>query len=96
MRDVAIVSFAQLRGDPEEGLRVLVRTTPSPEYANRFADVQRTLNEQIDALDAQSPDIFVPADFEFVYKKNTTLVVPITVTDDFRVERVAVHVRRSA
>jgi serine/threonine protein kinase len=81
-------------GDPEAGLRELTGVTPSPPFAQRFAEARQALTDQLAAMDAAPPEIFVPSDLQLKYRKNMTFVVPITVTDDYRIERVAAHFRR--
>jgi hypothetical protein len=81
------------RGEPDEGLRVLAAAKPSPEFIGEFAAAQSRLQEQLTALDADSPRIVLQEGFEPRFKKNTTIVVPITVTDDYRVARVVVGLR---
>jgi hypothetical protein len=82
-------------GDPEGALRVLAGVTPTEEFNGRFERARRTLTDQLASMDAQPPEIFVPTDLEMILRKNTTFVVPITVTDDYRVERVIAHVRKN-
>jgi serine/threonine protein kinase len=80
-------------GDPEEGLRQLAATTPSADFSSRFAQARQVLEAQLATLDAQPPDLELPPDFAPEFRKKETIVVPITVTDDYRVERVVVFVR---
>jgi serine/threonine protein kinase len=80
-------------GDPEEGLRQLAATTPSADFSQRFAQARQVLGAQLATLDAQPPELELPPDFAPEFRKKETVVVPITVTDDYRVERVAVFVR---
>jgi serine/threonine protein kinase len=80
-------------GDPEAGLKQLAATTPSGNFTQRFADARRILEGQLATLDANAPELELPPDFAPEFRKKETLVVPITVTDDYRVERVVVFVR---
>jgi serine/threonine protein kinase len=80
-------------GNPQEGLRILAGDSPNATFAGRFAEAQKRFEQQIAGLDAQPPEILLPPDFNFAFKKDTTVVVPITVTDDFRVRRVVVFVK---
>lgn len=80
-------------GDPEEGLRQLAATTRSASFSQRFAQARQVLEAQLATLDAQPPELELPPDFAPEFRKKETVVVPITVTDDYRVERVAVFVR---
>jgi hypothetical protein len=89
--DRALAAGAQ--GDPEQGLRVLAGASASGALAGSVAEARDLLEQQLAGLDARPPEIRLPPDFTLAYKKNETVVVPITVTDDYRVERVAVHVR---
>ncbi len=80
-------------GDPEAGLRRLAETTPSADFSQRFAQARRVLEAQLAELDAEPPVLELPPDFTPEFRKKETVVVPITVTDDYRVERVVVFVR---
>jgi len=77
------------RNDPEAGLRTLAGVTPSDGYEIRFESLKLELETQLVDLDAQGPTISVDPGFEPGFKKNETVVVPLTVTDDYRVERVS-------
>jgi hypothetical protein len=81
-------------GKPEEGLRILASDRPNANFSGRFAEARQQLEGQIADLDANPPEILLPPDFQGAFKKNESAVVPITVTDDYRVQRVAVFVRR--
>ena len=82
-----------VRGEPDEGLRVLATVKPSPEFIGEFAAAQSRLQQQLTAVDAEPPTIALREGFEPRFKKNATIVVPITVTDDYRVVRVVVGLR---
>jgi serine/threonine protein kinase len=79
-------------GDPEDGLRRLAEANPDPEWADRYAEAQRHLEDQLAGLDSGFPVIELQDDFELAFKKNQSLVVPLRVSDDYRVERVVVLV----
>jgi hypothetical protein len=81
---------AGTRGDPEEGLRVLAAAAPTIEFAGRFDAMRSQLENQLSTLDGEPPVIVLPEGFKLRYRKGTTIEVPITVTDDYRVERVVV------
>jgi serine/threonine protein kinase len=80
-------------GNPEEGLRILAGDSPNATFEGRFAEARKRLEQQIAGLDAQPPEILLPPDFNFAFKKGTTVVVPITVTDDYQVRSVAVFIK---
>jgi len=80
-------------GDPERGLEILAATRPSPEFKERFASAKRRLEGMIVDLDVEPPRIEIPSDLKLVYKKNETFVVPVSVSDDYGVELVAVYVK---
>jgi hypothetical protein len=84
---------AATRGDPEDGLRMLAATAPSVEFSDQFDAMRTRLEDQLAALDSESPQIVMPEGFQKRYRKNTTIVVPISVTDDYRVERVVVGLK---
>ncbi len=84
---------AGTRGDPEEGLRVLAGTKPSPAFEERFAAARAGLNEQLAALDAQPPEVQIPEGLELEFRKNETVTLVISVADDYRVERVVVFLK---
>ena len=79
---------AGTRDDPELGLRVLGGTAPTAPYSERFAALRARLEGQLAAMDANPPTISLPPDFDPVIRKNETVVVPLDVRDDYRVERV--------
>lgn len=81
-------SEAGERDDPELGLRVLAGSLPTEPYAQRFGALRVSLEDQLAAMDADPPRISLPPDFDPVIRKNETVVVPLDVRDDYRVERV--------
>jgi len=76
------------RNDPESGLRTLADANSSEGYRIRFESLRVELEAQLADLDAQGPTISVDPAFDPGFKKNETVVLPLTVTDDYRVERV--------
>jgi serine/threonine protein kinase len=80
-------------GKPEVGLRILASDTPNANFAGRFSEARQQLQGQIADLDANPPEILLPPAFDGSFKKNENVVVPITVTDDYGVQRVAVFFR---
>jgi hypothetical protein len=82
------------RGAPEEGLRLLDGTIPTTVFAMRFAAVRGRLEDQLETMDAGAPIIAVAAGFDPVIRKGETTVVPIEVSDDYRVEEVTAWVGR--
>ena len=80
-------------GNPEGGLRALAAAEPDSDWLDRYEEGRRRLETQLANLDAGHPIIELPNDFELAFRKNKTLVVPLSVTDDYRVERVVVVVK---
>jgi hypothetical protein len=76
------------RGDPETGLAALAGAKASDGYRTRFASLEAELQSQLLEMDAQGPTISLDPGFSNGFKKGQTVVVPLTVTDDYRVERV--------
>jgi hypothetical protein len=79
-------------GDPEDGLRRLAEADPEPDWVGRYEEAQRRLEAQLADLDSGFPVVELQSDFELAFKKNQSLVVPLRVSDDYRVERVVVLV----
>lgn len=76
------------RGDFEIGIGLLETARAEGDDQLRVAALLRDLSEQLAARDADGPAISVDGSFEAKFKKNETVVVPVIVTDDYRVERV--------
>ncbi len=81
------------RGRPDAGLQLLAGSAAEGAPGARLDAVRGELSAELARLDAHPPVVSVPEDLELRYRKNETVVVPITVTDDFRVERVVVHIK---
>jgi len=80
------------RGDFETGIGLLETASPQGDDQLRVAALKRQLSEQLAAQDAEGPAISVDGSFEAKFKKNEIVVVPVMVTDDYRVERVVAWV----
>ncbi len=94
LEEVLDRALAQGReGRPDAGLELLAESTADGAHGARLDAVRRELRAELGRLDAHPPVVSVPEDLELRYRKNETVVVPITVTDDFRVERVVVHIK---
>ncbi len=78
--------------DPEAGLRMLDGANPTGSYVTRFGALRRNLEDQLARMDAAVPTIYLDPEFEAAFKKNQNVVIPLTVTDDLRVERVSAWV----
>lgn len=74
-------------GDPERGLALLAAATPSETFVIRFEELRIRLAAQLAEMDSLPPTIDLPADFDPVLRKNETIVVPLQIRDDYRVER---------
>jgi hypothetical protein len=83
-------------GNPEDGLRRLDAETPGPGWEERYDEARRRLEQQLADLDAGYPVVELPQDFELAFRKNQLLVVPLRVSDDYRVEKVVVLVSVTA
>jgi len=89
----ATLDSARAKGDagnPEEGLRLLEGADVDPDWEGRYAEARRRLETQLANLDAGYPIIELEEGFELAFKKNQGIVVPLRVSDDYRVERVVV------
>ncbi len=80
-------------GNPERALLELAATEPDPAWRQQYEAARRKLEAQLADLDAGYPVVELPEGFELAFRKNATLVVPLAVKDDYRVERVAVLVK---
>ncbi len=80
------------RGDYEMGIGLLDTARAKGADQLRVAALQRELTKQLAAEDAAGPAISVDGSFEAKFKKNETVIVPVVVTDDYRVERVVAWV----
>jgi len=81
---------------PEEGLNALGAVRPDASYAVRFADMKNHLQQKLEEMDAQPPKVSIEGDVRLRYRKNEPLKIPLTVTDDYRVEQVKVMMRTKA
>lgn len=80
-------------GDPEGGLARL-DTLDSDAGSTGEAEAARSaLLTQLDTMDEQAPTIEFATAMQLGFKKNTTIVVPLRVRDDYRVESVVVYAR---
>ena len=86
-------SAALAASRPEEGLEALRGVRPDSGFAVRFADMTNRLQQKLDEMDAQAPKVSLTEDIRLRYKKNEPLEIPLTVTDDYRVEQVKVMMR---
>lgn len=78
---------------PEEGLKALGSVRPDSAYAVRFANMTNRLQQQLDEMDAQPPQVSLAEAIRLRYRKNEPLEIPLTITDDLRVEQVKVMMR---
>ena len=83
-------------GDPEGALHALDAARPGPDWQQRYEEARRRLDAQLVDLDGGYPIIELPEGFELAFRKNATLIVPLKVTDDYRVERVVVLVKTAS
>jgi len=80
-------------GDPEGGLAVLDGITPAPVLRDEVDRARSALENRLGEMDANEPVIKIDSAVELGFKKNETINVPLTVSDDYRVERVIVHAK---
>jgi serine/threonine protein kinase len=95
-RGESVIAVALAKGDsgePESGLVLLDGMDPDPGLRDEVDRARSVLQTRLDEMDAGEPVIEMAADVELAFKKNQTLVVPLMVIDDYRVERVVVHAR---
>jgi len=78
---------------PEAGLRALAGTTQGAAYAAQFEELRQKLEAQLARLDKNPPTVTMAGDVRLRYRKNKTLVIPFTVTDDHGVKLVKVMFR---
>jgi hypothetical protein len=98
-REESVIARALAKGeagDPEEGLATLATMSPDPRLRSEYDRARSVLEDRLSEMDAEQPTIEIASAMEFGFKKNETMVVPLKVTDDYRVERVVVHARNEA
>ena len=83
-------------GDPEGGLALLEGMAPTPDLQAAVDRARAALENRLSEMDADDPTIQFATASELSFKKNETVVVPLKVSDDYRVERVVVHARNEA
>ncbi len=80
------------RGEYESAIGILATAQAKGDDVVRVASLKRQFSEQLTIQDANGPVISVDDSFEAKFKKNETVVVPLEVTDDYRVENVVAWV----
>jgi serine/threonine protein kinase len=83
-------------GDPEGGLAKLDALDPDPRLTTEVEKARAALRTVLDGLDAQAPAVELAVDGDLGFKKGATVIVPLRVIDDYRVETVVVHARNEA
>jgi len=83
-------------GDPERGLAALADMDPGPTLRGAHDRARAALEAKLAEMDAGEPTVRIAATVELGFKKNETIVVPLTVEDDFRVDKVIVHARNES
>jgi len=83
-------------GDPERGLAALAEMSPGPALRGAHDRARAILEAKLAEMDAGEPTIQIAATVELGFKKNETIVVPLRVEDDFRVDKVIVHARNES
>ncbi len=98
-REESVIANALAKGDagdPEAGLAILAGMTPDSRLQGDVERARSVLEDRVAEMDAGTPVIEFATAVELGFKKNETLIVPLKVTDDYRVERVVVHARNEA
>lgn len=83
-------------GDPESGLAALAEMKPGPGLQGAHDRARSALEARLAEMDAGEPTIQIAGTVELGFKKNETIVVPLKVEDDYRVEKVIVHARNES
>ena len=98
-REESVIARALAKGDagnPEEGLATLDKMSPDPRLQSEYDRARSALQDRLSEMDAETPAIEIATAMELGFKKNETIILPLKVTDDYRVERVVVHARNEA
>ncbi len=98
-QEESVIALALARGrsgDPESGLAALAEMTPGPRFREDYDRARSALEARLAEMDADQPTIEIATAVELGFKKNETVIVPLRVADDYRVERVVVHARNEA
>jgi hypothetical protein len=91
---LASVAATETRKRPDEGLALLQGAKPTPRYEARFREARQRLEGELAQLDRNPPSIQLtakPAALE--YDKGAAVHIPFSITDDFQLKTVTVHVR---
>jgi serine/threonine protein kinase len=83
-------------GDPEGGLAALAAMSPGPGLQGAHDRARVALEARLAEMDAREPTIQIAGTVELGFKKNETIVVPLKVEDDYRVDKVIVHARNES
>ncbi len=98
-KEESVIAAALARGEagnPEGGLTILAEMTPGPLFQDAYDRAQSALENRLAEMDAAEPTIEIASTVELGFKKNETLIVPLRVADDYRVEDVVVHARNES
>jgi serine/threonine protein kinase len=90
---IAAIADRGEQGDPEGALAALDGLDVDPRFDAELERLRGTLNDALAAMDADTPVVELATSEALGFKKNQTVVVPLRVSDDYRVERVVVHAR---
>jgi hypothetical protein len=83
-------------GDPEGGLEALAAVRYDPQQQEVVDRARTRLEGRLAELDAAAPTVEIASDVSPAFKKNQSVTVPLTVTDDLRVVRVVVWARNES
>lgn len=84
---------AERRRKPHEGLEMLKGVEPVPHLAAQFADLRKRLEEQLDFLDGQPPQIVLRDGYFLDYDRGQVVELSFRVTDDYLVRSVKLMAR---
>jgi serine/threonine protein kinase/tetratricopeptide (TPR) repeat protein len=83
-------------GDPEGALTQLGRVQPTAAFQERYAAARSRYSAQLAKLDSGTPRVTLTGDFQLKFKKNQTVRIPFTITDDYRVASAKVMVKTAS
>ena len=88
-----VLPAALRRNKPDEGLEMLKGVEPVPHLVAQFADLRKQLQEKLDFLDKQPPQIALRDGFFLDYDRGQVVELSFRVTDDYQVRSVKLMAR---
>lgn len=80
-------------GRPEQGLGMLAGREPVPGLERRLLEARASLETRLAELDAEPPAVVLKPGTPMEFRKSEVVVLPLEVSDDYRVEAVRAMVR---